>query len=1376
MALSLFIHPDVTKFLRSNQEQKLVAQIWQCIDKLKKKQFDGGLRVKKLKGIGRIWEARVTQASRLLFAYCQSTNAEKSLFIQDVCIDHDDVSRSAKRARKQTVDSKWLFSEEDENIEIIGNLDQNINSLSQEEQQKLELELKEDLKISEQLKDQLLSNTAWQVVPETEKEWQRAIIENQADFALKLTPEESDLVELKGNFLLRGSAGTGKTTVGVYRLKNFARDHHFEGLVSGKSLYIAYNPKLVEEAQSLFKRLLNIDLEENLNKFADIFRFTTIKTLCSNILDKNNYLDRDNEEVNFNFFASKYSRHPQSKKFPTFLVWDEIRSIIKGSQLDPDQDLLSQQDYFTLGKKRSHIITEEQRPQLYELATWYQNLLEKEQRVDEIDLARKALKLVADNKSPSYQLIICDEVQDLTELQLELLIKLIPKRSENTRQGNFYFTGDIHQRISPSAFRWEDLKTRLYKSNLRYQEKQLYINFRNVGSLANLANQVLALRYRLFGQKLQQSNLQKTLTYDGEKASLIIEPVNTLQPILEKIRATEAIIVKTKEVQDKLKKQFQSELIYTIEEAKGLEFDTVFLVDFFSDKPRLWQKLLVQQRKLKEIEKPELELEFNLLYVAITRARRILRIWEPEKSRVWNKGELQNLVNEASVERVQESRSEDSPELWKERGLQELNSNNGNYERAIECFRNAGEIKLETEATARLRKEEGKYASAADLFQEIELWEDAARLLEKELKQFSQAAECWEQASNLVRAAECWEQGSNWEKAADCYELLDRNKKAAECWERNKSWDKAGEIWLKLQSLDHAKTCFTKAGNNHKVAEINAIQFESSELFLEAAEEYNKAEMSLKVAECYSKYAQLTRNEDNYFEAVKYWLKASRIVSDKTDKQKEYEEEAEQYYQYLNQYQVKQLITNRDIFPISLDIQQRKVSEQIPDSVQRIKGITGSGKTTVLCRRIAYIHLKHPDWDIAVVFWDQSFSQDIERRIDAYLKNLSNDEVTLAQASNKIRIFSAWGNNEREGFYSHFREQLGLPPHKVASLLINDFSQLVSEALKQGIEPCFDVILIDETQDLLVDSEFKFPGEQTISWLAWQSFYWLAWQSLKPVSPETPDIRRLYYADDEFKNLSTNTIIGSKFKEAFGQNLVDEIEKKNNSTEILKFCYRTPSSTLVTALTLGTGLLRKEGILYPLDKENLSDVGFEIVGDFLDNNQMQIWRESNDFSNAVDQLWQQELIEYHYFDSLDEQIEALIKKVQFAANIGFNVERDLMIICLGENPSKLVSYVTYKFKQYHSLPQTKLNFFLPGKSGVKGNEAYWVFLVGLENIAQNEANISLRNQLFTAMTRTKGWLWIGGVKPNKDPVSSLYEELAEAINYQGKVSFYNRLV
>lgn len=300
MPLPAVLHPDVVDFLHTHTQNYLKDKVWKCIEKLRYQAFDSGLRVKKLKGMPkRVWEARISQASRLIFTYDSSRqpdtgDARVYIAVQDICLEHDDVSRRVK-ARKRTPDAQWLDAEE---IEVMGSLNSDLSTLNHTEKNALLTLQIEDSQISDDFVDELLSNIQWQVV-ESESEWQKAIIVKDADLRLKLTPEEYQLVKEPGNFLLSGSAGTGKTTVGLYRLLE-----NLENLPIQKRLYIAYNPILVKDSQKQFKRLIGIN-DSALNSS---FHFKSIRELCLEILKKAGLSYFEYDEVDYKVFEQFYYR------------------------------------------------------------------------------------------------------------------------------------------------------------------------------------------------------------------------------------------------------------------------------------------------------------------------------------------------------------------------------------------------------------------------------------------------------------------------------------------------------------------------------------------------------------------------------------------------------------------------------------------------------------------------------------------------------------------------------------------------------------------------------------------------------------------------------------------------------------------------------------------------------------------------------------------------------------------------------------------------------------------------------------------------------------------------------------------------------------
>ncbi|ACB49986.1 hypothetical protein cce_0635 [Crocosphaera subtropica ATCC 51142] len=670
--ISIQIHSDVEKFLRDCNDKILQKRIWECIEKIDRRQFDGGLRAKKLNGIGQnIWEARINRGSRLVYTY-----GRQYMIVQDICLDHDDVVRQARRARTKNDDIALLDRTDIE--KIIGDLEQNYCSLDEEEKYNIEIAIEEDLNLPDDFLSSL-DNTNYKVL-ETREQWEKAIIENSADLPYLLTLQEKELVEKTETLLISGSAGTGKTTIGLYRLLNWAKQR-LNDEKEGKALYIAYNPVLVQEVKKQFERLIRLDeFKIDSQEIFDIIQFQTIEELCENrINNSNSEFLNDREKLNYNKFEKKYEEKTYHKKgYPAYFIWEEIRGVIKGSHLETESPLLSLEDYKNKGKNRSHVISCEERPEIHNLACWYQKTLSQEkdkkktkkkdkkkrpiEYYDEIDLTREALKIIRDNKFKQYNLVICDEVQDFAEIQIRLLVEMSKKDSQ------LIFAGDLNQMISPSGFRWEDLTVNLYNLDFECEKlNNLTLNFRNIKSLANLSHQLLKLRDRFLDERDTLATIEGRNS--GELTGLIKHPFSKISNILQEIKAGEGIIVKTEEQKKELQAAFNSKRIFTVEEAKGLEFDTVFLIDFFVEKQNLWDKKLNPKRQLKETEIPELALEFNLLYVAITRARRLLYICETSLSEVWQQPELSNFVKESDFAQVNLNRKNSTPEEWKEQGI-----------------------------------------------------------------------------------------------------------------------------------------------------------------------------------------------------------------------------------------------------------------------------------------------------------------------------------------------------------------------------------------------------------------------------------------------------------------------------------------------------------------------------------------------------------------------------------------------------------------------------------------------------------------------------------------------------------------------------------
>lgn len=467
--------------------------------------------------------------------------------------------------------------------------------------------------------------------------------------------------------------------------------------------------------------------------------------------------------------------------------------------------------------------------------------------------------------------------------------------------------------------------------------------------------------------------------------------------------------------------------------------------------------------------------------------------------------------------------------------------------------------------------------------------------------------------------------------------------------------------------------------------------------------------------------------------------------------------------------------------PSPADLQQDRIAKTIPPGPQRIRGLAGSGKTVLLAQKAAVMHLKHPEWDIALVFFSRALYDQIIRWTDHWLRVLSNGDTTLADARHKLRVLHAWGAKEQPGFYRLLAENVGVEPLSVGripkkfeygrGLMYAAKKLLVQAEEKQLNLEYFDAVLVDEGQDL-VDEEEALQFEER------QAFYWLAYKALRPVHQEgalleevsqKPPLRRLIWAYDEAQSLDsliipdTKTVFGQSWQEIFGAGA--QYPGGIGKSEIMRVCYRVPGPTLVAAHALGMGLLRPAGMLSgPTRKEDWENLGYRVLeGDFRTKNPVLLTREEKNSPHLLPNLTGESLVSFSSHPSREDEVARLVEHIQRDIAEGLQPSRQILVIHLGNEGILKAIHKAFKAagiayfcpgkpapNQYYG-QGNRNDFWYPdavtvtGIHQVKGNEAESVYVVGADRVAQEEDNIQLRNHLFVALSRSKGWVHLSGV-------------------------------
>lgn len=475
-----------------------------------------------------------------------------------------------------------------------------------------------------------------------------------------------------------------------------------------------------------------------------------------------------------------------------------------------------------------------------------------------------------------------------------------------------------------------------------------------------------------------------------------------------------------------------------------------------------------------------------------------------------------------------------------------------------------------------------------------------------------------------------------------------------------------------------------------------------------------------------------------------------------------------------------------------LDLQQEHIGKEIPPGPQRIRGIAGSGKTVLLCQKAAHMHLKHPDWNIALVFFTRSLYSQIIEQVDKWLRHFSGGDVQYDSNTSKLRVLHAWGAKDQAGLYGEICKAHNvrrLTPSNSDRKKPNEALADVCRTLLETVEinPIFDAILIDEGQDLVVDDDLKIEGKQP--------FYWMAYQALHPVDPTQSEQRRLIWAYDEAQSLDNLKI--PQAKELLGEQLTSLVKGAHaggiKKSEIMHRSYRTPGSILTSAHAIGMGLLRPDGMLSGLTtQKDWNAIGYKVTGKFIPGQQVTIHRPPENSPNLIPYLWGEPVLEFQTYNSRQEELSALAANIDNnLKNDGLQPSRNILVVVLGS---------TFEAMQLENhvasfLMQQGLDIFIPSALTVnvlkpkypnidpnrfwcegavtvsrihraKGNEADVVYVVGFDQVAKDESNITLRNQVFTALTRSRGWATLSGIGHYP-----MYEEMSQVMGSGDTFSF-----
>ncbi len=502
------------------------------------------------------------------------------------------------------------------------------------------------------------------------KSWKAIEDDSQANLAL--SDEELEILQhIDYPFFVSGLAGSGKSTILYYlyaHIYDYEAKHHPEHPL----LFLSYSKKLVANAQSIVKSILcnhpaynSGQLFEDKDKSRHFDRsFQPFQEFIkTEFLSMNEYEDFASiKYIDYQKFKQLYDscKLPEKKNYSSDIVWSVIRTFIKGKSVD---SFFSPQDYESAAlPSKDRTVTIGDYRLIYKIwENWYKKYYDEKTGWDDLDLVRYALSKYDDGtRFHKYAVIFCDEAQDFTKIETDLILKLsvYSKYDLTTREEDskipIAFAGDPNQTINPTGFRWgstQEIFNESFKDSLAsfagFRPNELKLNYRSREAIVKFANTIQFIRHRVLSDGKQQFSLQKAWDSEQSGGRSDLDGLNyvafySLDRDREKILKgmKKAIIITAEEGEYNMDhKQTDPELVnidpsklYTAITAKGLEFKATILYKFSSDPAiALFDKLMKGDSISDDSARYQLSHFFTKLYIAISRAKQVLFIVDTDE-------------------------------------------------------------------------------------------------------------------------------------------------------------------------------------------------------------------------------------------------------------------------------------------------------------------------------------------------------------------------------------------------------------------------------------------------------------------------------------------------------------------------------------------------------------------------------------------------------------------------------------------------------------------------------------------------------------------------------------------------------------------------
>lgn len=366
-----------------------------------------------------------------------------------------------------------------------------------------------------------------------------------------------------------------------------------------------------------------------------------------------------------------------------------------------------------------------------------------------------------------------------------------------------------------------------------------------------------------------------------------------------------------------------------------------------------------------------------------------------------------------------------------------------------------------------------------------------------------------------------------------------------------------------------------------------------------------------------------------------------------------------------------------------------------------IQGLAGTGKTELLLNKIKELYLSKEDLKIVFTCHNKILADNLRVRIPEFFDFMKVDEQI--KWNEKLWVMSGWGSKSdaNSGVYSFICNYYNIPFDRYS--YSTTFDIVCGKALQKLNElnnfvPCFDYILIDESQDF-TDNFFELCKKVT---------------------------KKCLY------------IVGDIFQNVFEKESISEVAPDF----LLNKCYRTDPKTLMCAHAIGMGLFADTPDRYMrwLDEQAWTACGYDIekANGYCDLHRKPLRRFEDLGSTGIKNIEVISIDRRLYCSKIIEIIEVLRNEnltlrpddigIMFLENININYQL----------ANRLQAEIQERFNWdvnigYESKEKRKGAVFVSNRNNVKGLEFPFVICLMQTNLDEDLQN---RNSIYMMLTRS----------------------------------------